>query len=324
MSGVVIGRRRVVFGLGATVAAIAIRVRPERAGSQGLQPGGRILFVRDGNVWVWDEGDSSELFGSRAASDARWSPDGDQVLYVSNESSYSNLMLRDLATGAVEQLTDNAPPIDFEPGSALYVGWSSWARDPAWSESGRIAFIADYEESGRMALWLIETPGENAVLAPELAPEAFDIDGTSISVSGALTAYAVKMFDGVDYRTAVVLRDLSDGAVYPLVDEPGGVYDPAISPDEQWIAMTIRSTGGTSDIWIASRADRSATQVTFGEQAVASTWSPDGSWLAYLRPSGDGFALQAIPVARGGPAGASIGLGEWDGLDSTSGMSWSR
>jgi len=231
-------------------------------------------------------------------------------------------MLRDLTTGTDDQLTRNAPPLDLEAGSEAYVGRSSWARDPAWSNSGRIAFIADYEETGRMALWLIETPGENAVLAPESEPDVIDIEGVSLSTSGALAAYTVKSFDGVDYNTAVVLRDLSDGIVYPFVEAPGGVYDPAISPDEQWIAVTIRSRAGVSDLWIASRSDGSATQVTFGEQAVAATWSPDGSWIGYVRPSGDGFALQAIPVRNGALTGISVGLGEWDGLDATSGLSW--
>lgn len=286
------------------------------------QPGGRILFVRDGDVWAWDGTDGKELFGSGTASDARWSPDGDQVLYVEYRGSYSDLMLRDLETGTDEQLTENAPPLEMEAGSLEWVNWSSWARDPAWSESGRIAFVADYEPSGRMALWLIETPGEDAVQAPELEPDPVDIEGVSLSESGALVAYSVTGFDGVDYRTSIVLRDLSDGAVYPLVDEPGGVYDPAISPDEQWIAVTIRSRTGVSDIWVVSRSDATATQVTFGEQAVAATWSPDGSWLGYLRPSGDGFALQAIPIQAGGLAGVSVGLGEWDGVDSTSGLSW--
>lgn len=322
MSHLTLGRRRFVHTSIAAVTAGLTALRVQSGETQNTGPTGRILFVRDGNVWAWERGEAIELFGVGTASDARWSPDGESVLFVANESSYSELALRDLTTGTDEQLTRNAPPLDLEPGSEAFVGRSSWARDPAWSDSGRIAFIADYEETGRMALWLIETPGENAVLAPELEPDGIDIEGVSLSTSGALAAYTVKSFDGVDYNTAVVLRDLSDGAVYPIVEEPGGVYDPAISPDEQWIAVTIRSRAGVSDLWIVSRADGTTTQVTFGEQAVAATWSPDGLWIGYVRPSGDGFALQAIPVRDGALTGSSVGLGEWDGLDATSGLSW--
>ena len=291
--------------------------------AQNGQPPGKILLVRDGVVWIWQGGDLQELYGDSNLSDARWSPDGDEILYVATQDTYSDLVLLDIDRGVTEQLTNNAPPPDLEPGSQLYVNRSSWALDPSWSESGRIAFISDYEESGRMALWLMESVGASAVLAPELEPTGADIEGVSLSESGALAAYCVNSFDGVNYYTSVVLRDLSDGIVYPIVDEPGGVYDPSISPDEQWIAVTIRSPEGVSDLWLWNREDSSTTQLTFGEQAVAATWSPDGDWLAYLRPSGDGFGLWAIPMGNGTAAGPAISLGEWDGVDATSGLSWS-
>lgn len=272
---------------------------------------------------MWQGGDTRELHGDGNLSDARWSPDGDQVLYVATQDSYSDLVLWDIDRGVTEQMTDYAPPLDLEPGSQQYVNRSSWALDPSWSsDSGRIAFVSDYEESGRMALWLIESPGADAVLAPEAAPTGVDIEGVSLSASGALAAYCVKSFDGVNHYTTVVLRDLSDGIEYPIGAD-GGVYDPSISPDEQWIAVTHRSPEGISDIWLLGRADGSATQLTFGEQAVAAAWSPDGNWLAYLRPSGDGFGLRVLPMGDGAATGTPISLGEWDGIDATSGLSWS-
>lgn len=291
--------------------------------AQNLLPPGKILMVRDGTIWLWQGGNLNAVYGAGNIKDARWSPDGDRILYVSVHDTYSDLMLLNTATGVAERLTNNAPPPDLEPGSQAYVNRSSWALDPSWSESGRIAFISDYEESGRLALWLMESPGAGAVLAPEIAPTGVDIEGVSLSTSGALAAYCVKSFDGTNYYTSVVLRDLSDGVEYPIVDEAAGVYDPSVSPDEQWIAVTIRSEDGTSDIWVVSRADLRATQITFGEQAVAASWSPDGDWLAYLRPSGDGFGLWVIPMGVGAAAGPAVRLGEWDGIDATSGLSWS-
>lgn len=305
------------------VMASTVGVTGTFASAQDVQVPGKILLVRDGAAWMWQGGDMHEVYSQGNLSDARWSPDGDQILYVVTQDTYSDLVLLDIDTGVTEQLTNNAPPPDLEPGSQLYVGRSSWALDPSWSESGRIAFVADYEESGRMALWLMESPGAGSVLAPELEPTGVDIEGVSLSTSGALAAYCVKSFDGVNYYTTVVLRDLSDGIEYPIVDEPGGVYYPSISPDEQWIAATIRSADGVNDIWVVARSDTTATQITFGEEAIAAAWSPDGEWLAYLRPSGDGFSLWAIPMSDGAATGASVSLGEWDGIDATSGLSWS-
>ncbi len=323
MTGVGFASTKLYAFIALIVIASAVGVAGTTAGAQDGQIPGKILMVRDGAAWMWQGGDLHELYGDGNLSDPRWSPDGEQILYVATQDTYSDLVLFDIDTGATEQLTNNAPPFDLEPGSQLYVNRSSWALDPSWSESGRIAFIADYEESGRMALWLMESPGAGAVLAPELAPTGVDIEGVSLSASGALAAYCVKSFDGVNYYTTVVLRDLSDGAEYPIVDEAGGVYDPSISPDEQLIAVTIRSPEGVSDIWVVGRADSTATQITFGEQAVAAAWSPDGEWLAYLRPSGDGFGLWAIPMNDGAASGPPISLGEWEGIDATSGLSWS-
>lgn len=323
MTGFTRTRPRLHLFFSLLVLASTVGMTSSYTRAQDGQVPGKILLVRDGATWMWQGGEVQELFGQGNLRDARWSPDGDQILYVATQDSYSDLVLFDLDTGTTEQLTNNAPPSDLVPGSQLYVTWSSWAIDPSWSESGRIAFIADYEESGRMALWLMESPGADAVLAPELAPTGVDIEGVSLSGRGDLAAYCVKSFDGVNYYTTVVLRDLSDGTEYPFVDEAGGVYDPSISPDEQWIAATIRSPEGVSDIWVVGRSDATATQITFGEEAVAATWSPNGEWLAYLRPSGDGFGLWAIPMSDGSAAGAPIGLGEWDGVDATSGLSWS-
>ena len=314
-------RLRLVIALLAMASSVG--VPGAFAGAQDGQVPGKILLVRDGAAWMWQGGDMHEVYGQGNLSDARWSPDGDQILYVATQDSYSDLVLLDIDTGTIEQLTNNAPPPDLEPGSQPYVGRSSWALDPSWSESGRIAFVADYEESGRMALWMMESPGTEAVLAPESEPTGVDIEGVSLSASGALAAYCVKSFDGVNYYTIVVLRDLSDGIEYPIVDEPGGVFYPSISPDEQWIAATIRSSDGVSDIWVVARSDSTATQITFGEEAISATWSPDGEWLAYLRPSGDGFGLWVMPISDGAATGTPVSLGEWEGVDATSGLSWS-
>ena len=129
---------------------------------------GKILMVRDSAAWMWQGGDLHELYGDGNLSDPRWSPDGDQILYVATQDTYSDLVLLDIDTGVTEQLTDNAPPLDLEPGSQLYVNRSSWALDPFWSESGRIAFIVGLRRvrpDGALADGV--DLGPDAVLAPE-------------------------------------------------------------------------------------------------------------------------------------------------------------
>lgn len=317
-------RSRVIatMSIAVLIATAVIGLSLQRARAQAENPPGRILFVRDGVAWVWENGSATELFGDGNVSDPRWSPDGNDVLYVSNQAGYSDLVLWSSVTGTIEALTDNAPPVDLQPGSQEYVTWSSWARDPSWSASGRIGFAADYEPSGRMALWLMESPEAGAVAALEYEPSSRDIEGVSLSTSGELAAYTERTFDGAAYSTTVVLRDLSDGIVYPLLDEVDVAFDPAISPDEQWIAMTIRSASGVSDIWIVARSGLTSSQITLSAQANGAVWSPDGNWLAYVRPDGDEFEILAIPIQNGSAAGEPISLGSWNDVDAASGLSW--
>ena len=281
-------------------------------------PPGRIAFVRDGDVWVWSDGNADRLFEHGSASDPRWSPDGRQVLYVQVGNGYSDLRLRNLDDGSDSALTFNEPQA--EPGSELYAQLSSWVRDPSWSPSGMIAFAADYNPAGVMQLWLMSSPGATATIAPD-ASTGGSIEGVCLSTGGTLAAYTVQMTDGIEFWTEVVLRDLTDGVAYLLADDAGGPYDPAIAPDEQTVVFSLRDAAGVSDLWLIERATGARRQLTFGAQAASAVWSPDGSWLAYLRPNDDDFELWALPMADGVP-GAPILLDSWGGVDATSGLSW--
>jgi Tol biopolymer transport system component len=283
-------------------------------------PAGRILFVRDGDVWLWHDGDAAVLFAHGAASDPRWSPDASQVLYVQNGDGYSDLVLRTLAGETDTPLTSNEPLA--EPGSQEYAQMSAWVRDPAWSASGLVAFAADYNPENRLELWLLPVLGSPAVRAPDGGTPGH-VEAVSLSAGGTLAAYTVHLTDGIVSWTEVALRDLTNGTPYVIADDPGGAYDPAISPNEASVVVSIRDGNGVSDLWSIERATGDRRQLTSGAQASAAVWSPDGAWIAYLRPDGDAFGLWAVPI-RDGAAGEPVELGRWDGVDATSGLSWTQ
>lgn len=276
--------------------------------------------MRDGDVWAWSQGGAERVVANGAATDACWSPNGRQVLFVQESDSYSDLVLYDLASGTNQQLTFNAPPLELEPGSELYVNRSSWVVDPSWSESGRIAFVADFDVN--MDIWLMDSPGGAAVPALEALPDERAISGVDLAPSGVLVAFTLTEFNDVSYHTSVWLRDLSDGSDFLIADEPNGAYDPAISPNETSIALSIRADGDVSDLWLVSRSDGSEAQLTNGAQASSTAWSPDGAWLAYLRPNGNEFELWALPMLNEQPLGEAVKLGSWGGVDAPSGLSW--
>ena len=61
---------------------------------------GRIAFVRDGGLWVWENGETTRLLRESAVCDARWSPDGQTILFVRNAISYSDLALLNVQTAS--------------------------------------------------------------------------------------------------------------------------------------------------------------------------------------------------------------------------------
>src|SRR4051794_29414890 len=101
---------RLLLALGLPLGSTAIGQR-ERATAQSTVPG-RILFVHDAGIAVWSNGNASDILQIASASDARWSPDGSQVLHVVSGNSYSDLVIYNSNTKSNVQITNNKPPYE--------------------------------------------------------------------------------------------------------------------------------------------------------------------------------------------------------------------
>jgi Tol biopolymer transport system component len=289
------------------------------ASAQNTAVPGRILFVRDGNVWVWSNGDAKRVVEDGAGSDARWSPDGTHILYVRSENSYSDLILYNALSGASVPITYNRP--DYEEGTPEYIQASAWAVNPDWSASGLIGYITDRdsEDGTSFELWLIDDPTAGPYRAPLNGSED-NIEALSLSSGGSLAAYTVqrRLDDGTSANRAV-LRDLTDGSTYELASSKNA-FDPAISPDSTSIAVSIR-TDEMSDVFLVDRATGKITRVTRNMQSTKPTWSPDGKWVAFVRMVDYQFEVWAAPVVDGNP-GRPFKIFKAKDLDALSGISW--
>src|SRR5215203_4151235 len=87
---------RVVLGFAMLVAGTAGRWSDTDAAANVP---GRLLFVRDTGIWMWQGGTVSRVLIERNVRDARWSPDASQIVYVQQGNSYSDLVMLDVATG---------------------------------------------------------------------------------------------------------------------------------------------------------------------------------------------------------------------------------
>ena len=163
--------------------------------------------------------------------------------------------------------------------------------------------------------------GYGTYLAPAAQYED-NISSLSMSPDASLAAYVVqeRQPDGSSMNRAM-LRDLADGIAYPLASEYDA-FDPAIAPDQQTVALAVRSEGGgMTDIFIVDRATGGMVRVTKDLQATNPSWSPDGKWLAFIRMVDYEFEVWASPIVNGEPQ-KPVKLFKAAGFDAPSGVSW--
>lgn len=309
--------------LAATAAAALPLASAQRDATRAQAiPPGRILFVRNGDIWAWNPSGAAVLVEDGAASDPRWSPDATRVLFVRRGDGFSDLWLHPI-DGSDETRVTTFEPAGLEPGSADYVAQAAWVDDPFWAASNRIAFACDAGTPSRvMALWVLD----DLAAAPELAPTDLDEDhvsAISLDASGNLAAYTSR-YTGRDgqFRTYVGMRDLRSGVTWSLASDDEGAFDPALPPEGRYVAFATR-TNGIADLWLFDLDGGERTRITEQANAFKPCWSPDGTWLAYLRMVDRGFEAWALPIVDGEIAGTAVRLFAFDDIDASSGLSWS-
>lgn len=311
---------RATFGAG-----IAPFLLPRQSLAQEDPVLGRIAYVQDGNIWMWSSASGAErIVEDGAAMDPTWQPGTGMLLYVRDGGSYTDLIMANTETGRTRRLTANESK--FQPGSADYVLDSVWAMDPSWSASGLVCYASNQDSAdGSLRLWILDPARETTYPAASDGLEEGSIEHISVDAEGLYAVYTLLVGGwGGSATTYVSLRDLNTGATYPVIEGPQGAYDPAISPDGEWIVATLRDEEGVSDLWLCNRAEESLTRLTTGEQASNATWNPDGDWLAYLRKVDSGFELRAIQLDLDAReiVGRSRKLTDGGAIDSTCGLSW--
>ena len=283
---------------------------------------GRIAFVRDGGIWVWENGETTRLLEQEGVSDARWSPDGQSLLFVAAGNSYSDLALLNAQTGVPTLITNNQS--EAEIGSLEYTNGSFWALDPSWSASRVIGYVSDAPGDGTLfALWLMDGPDSSTAYPAPLLTEEDSIDSVSLSGDATVAAYVLREpdFDTGISDISVWLRDLATGETFLAAQSGGEAFDPAMSPDGESIAVAIREAGGKTDVWLVNRDTLDRKRVTRDAEALAPAWSSDGKWLTYLKLEDYQFEVWVAAVSDG-DAGKPFKLFSAKGLDSRSGLSW--
>lgn len=83
------------------------------------------------------------------------------------------------------------------------------------------------------------------------------------------------------------------------------IAEPAVSPDEKWVAFSVRTTDyqanrGRTDVWMSAVDGSSTRQLTTHPEADTSpAWSPDGRWIYFSSTRSGSAQVWRIAVAGG-------------------------
>lgn len=315
-----------------TPPSVQSNASPPTIIAAGARLPGRLLFVRDGNIWMWQDQTGRLLTSDGAALHPAWSPDGARIVFVQRNQSFSDLMALPLDGGAPLRLTDNGsgkPRNSFER-----IRESIWAFYPSFAPDGQtIAFASQYgPPSGspaaeyHLALFTMpaQTGGSRRLI---YASDAGHVGRVTHLPDGSAIVFVLE--PAASGGASQILRyDRATGAATPLPDVPLRSYDPACSPDGRWLAFASRDSDRT-DIFAVPTTGGTVVRLTSLGTARAPAFSPDGRMIAFLAiaPGEIGFDLWVADLRVIGdslqastPRQVSIGLR----ADADSGLSWGK
>lgn len=290
----------------------------------------QILFVADGNVMLWRDGEISRLTDNGNAESPTWSPAGDRFAYVQNHGDFSDIVIADRDGDPLVQLTTSDSGL--APFSEDHVYLAAWAKEPDWSPVGEeLIYISDKgglnSLSRNMYIWISEF-GVGA--SPYGLDASYRIsssqEGPVYSPIGTKIAFSVRQENSVGDRVQEVwILDLETGFFEPLVTGTAGAMDPDWSLDGDNIVYVQRS-GELSSIWVAPVSGEEPYQLVQSNGVAEPVWSPDGSQVAFIQLVDVDFEVWVADIERSSTGRLTASeprkLFSAANIDATSGLSW--
>ena len=245
---------------------------------------GKLLFVGDANLTIWEKGSIRKLTGDRISRQPTWSPDGTRIAHVKLDVNSSEIWVSAADGTAAKQLTRN---------ESRNLSENVWAFRPTWWPDGsKLLFVADATTNDLM-VWEVGLDGRN--VRPFLVARDYDggLDRPNITADGK-TLIMMSYRGGIG-RSHIWAASLPSGPWKQLTEHPEGAYDPALSPDGRRIAYVARAQG-SHDVWVMNVDGAGAQRVTHHGAARGPCWSPDGQYIAYAAAEGNMFDLWVATV----------------------------
>ena len=240
---------------------------------------GKLLFVGDANLTIWEKGAIRKLTGDRISRQPTWSPDGTRIAHVKLDVNSSELWVSAADGSAAKQLTRN---------ESRNLNENVWAFRPTWWPDGsKLLYVTDATTNDLM-VWEVGLDGRN--LRPFLIARDYDggLDRPNVTADGK--SLIVMSYRGGIGKSHIWAVTLPNGPWKQLTEHADGAYDPAISPDGRRIAYVARAQG-SHDVWVMNVDGAGSQRVTHHGAARGPCWSPDGQYLAYAAAEGNLFDL---------------------------------
>ncbi|WP_044232081.1 PD40 domain-containing protein [Chloroflexus sp. Y-396-1] len=296
------------------------------AALQGDTVSGRILFCRDDGIWLWEERTARRLISPPATQPA-FSPSGEQIAYVTVRDGASDLLIADQTGTVLTQLTDHNPAVPV--GSLDRVYRAVWAFYPTWLPDGNGILAAvqtappvgDPPVDAPLALFRYDMTGQRQ---PVFSDSNAHLGRSIVLPTGDLIAVRTPL--GSDSQQQLVR--IVNGRATPLAGAPTPAYDPAISPDGNWLIFAVGVNGG-SDLYALPVDGGAPVRLTDIGTARAPVFAPDGNTLAFLAvPSGgrgfDLFIAEVTITAEALSLGPPRRLSTDFAINADGGLSWTK
>jgi len=190
-----------------------------------------------------------------------YSPLGGSIVYASNQNGgYFDLFLFIFQNSKLIRLTNNV-------GNVI---------SPSFSPDGNKILFANRAAEGPTSLWTVENTGENTNL---LYAGPNTIVAADWSPNGSTIAFAMAVDSPDAYEIFLMNSDGTDvRQITHNLPGIGGSLD--WSPDGKYLLIYAGPTGD-KNIFRIDVGARTATQLTDGGNNAASSYSPDGQWIAF-------------------------------------------
>ena len=286
---------------------------------------GQLLFSRGGFLWAWrgdtgmrmavEPGDSIIAGKRPLLLQAALSPNGSTIAYIRQDESYSDLWLVNADGKNSRRLTNNRGP--GVPRSQGFSTDSLWAFNPVWSPDGNmIAYLTD-RGTDDVTLWLWSLKNSNAARVTMLGAGQGGVGKPSWSPDG--TRLAIAAYE--NGKSQIFRVNVQNGQNLQITETENGAYDPAWSPNTQYIAYVVRKSN-LSELWVMN-ADGTKPLLAASIPARSPAWSPKGDKIAFLGLKDGVFELYTVDFT-GGVASNLKQITKSASLDSNGGLSWSK